>query len=124
LTDDNAILTADDDGDGSGTIESRVSFIQQFALLSDPMSSSGVLCLLCQLDPTAKTPEMPAKTYARFKLEKHLAGNFHDRHDQVAQANREAVVDNRVSCRLCGKSFCHDSIFKHWKEVYSEFRSE
>jgi hypothetical protein len=121
LADRDVILKDDDSEDNSGTISSRMSFIHRFALLADPSPSNHALCMLCQLDPTA---EDPGKLYPPFRLERHLAGTYHDRHDQVARANREAVVDNRMTCHLCGKSVILKKIFWHWKKAHPEIRPE
>jgi hypothetical protein len=95
LVDETIILSKDDETDDSSTLELRIAFIQQFALLSDPMLPRDLYCLLCQPDPTADRPE---KKWNRFQLDRHLDGSYHDRRDQIARANREDFVSGRVTC--------------------------
>jgi hypothetical protein len=88
---------------------------------ADVADKDDLRCLLCQLDATA---EQPKKKYSRLELEKHLAGDYHDRREQISRAFRAKIVGGRITCHLCGESFNHDEIFEHFKGVHPEFRPE
>jgi hypothetical protein len=111
-----------DRGDDFATDDERLKYMMARLLLKN-IPTSGIRCVLCQLDPTVDL-ESKDRGYVAFRLERHLKGNFHSKAAQVKRAVvQEIAAFGRVTCRICANpwsSISEKLFMKHMNEKHKD----
>jgi hypothetical protein len=95
------------------------------------VTTSKLLCQLCQLDTTASSEEK-ARVYRLTKLKTHIKSGFHTRKAQIIRAYKIAAGHKKlkVPCTLCAKIPATQKLFlvhlekEHPEELWEELNVE